>query len=72
MHSDRLDWNEFLFTIDAPPGLQGVSKDVPGSSKIEQTLKKPFKIDKKTCFVTVYSILCNLGHQTFKFEFSEC
>ena len=44
-------WTEMNFSLllmhPHSPGLQGVSKDVHGSSKIEQTLKKPFKIDKK-------------------------
>ena len=34
-HSSRLVWNEFLSTIDAPPGVPGVSKDAPGSTELE-------------------------------------
>ena len=34
-HSSRLDLIKFLSTTDMPPGVPGVSKNAPASTKLE-------------------------------------
>ena len=76
-HSNLSDQNLFHSSIDVPPAVPGVSKNLDDqtevysgelvrqiSAKIEETVKNRqnwTKVVKETCFLEVFWILINLG-----------
>ena len=79
-HSGHLDWNKFPSTIDALPGISGVSKMCLHqlNSNLESKLNKLWKIFKlknkmfSYCFSKFLQFKLYIAHQTSEFESSWC